>query len=119
MAVSIVELSKDSLLNYIKNNASQLCVCDALPTTRTEAATTYNIASVNISASDIILSTSVENRLATVAEKDFTFVGSETAIYLAIISGSELLVATSLPSTLVNTDFTIGSWTVTVNDPTL
>jgi len=42
----------DAALNYIKNNATRICVCSTQPTTYTELITTYKLAIKTISSSD-------------------------------------------------------------------
>lgn len=117
MAKSINNSAKDGLLNYIKDNVTQLCVCNAEPTTRTEAITTYNIESVTITSTDVTLSTSGANRKATIAEQDLTLTGSDTCTHIALVSLTELLSVTTTTSTLIANDFTVAAFDIEVVDP--
>jgi hypothetical protein len=52
MAKSMENDPFDAMLNYIKNNSTRLCVCNAQPTTYTQAITTYKLAIKTISSTD-------------------------------------------------------------------
>lgn len=117
MAKSLNNSAKDGLLNYIKDNVTQLCVCNAEPTTRAEAITTYNIESVSMTSADITLSTSGSNRKLTTTEKDLTLTGTDTCTHIALVSLTELLSVTTTASTLIANDFTVAAFDIEVVDP--
>lgn len=111
----------DALLNTMKNNAVLLCVCSQEPTSRTEAASTYTLATVAIDSDDFTVADGdAGGRKVTIsAQSNKTISASGTATHLALVDNSKLYFVTTTSSqtlaagNLVN----VPAWAITVNDP--
>jgi len=86
----------DAALNEIKNNANIMTVCSTVPTTRTEAVTTYALADIVMSGSDFTVGEGdTSGRKAAVAQKaDVTVDASGVGNHIALCDGSRLLYVT-------------------------
>ena len=114
----------DSALNYIKNNSTRICVCNAQPTTYTEAVTTYKLAIKTIISTDFtgpangdISGRKLTSNQHTGITVDTT--GTATHIALADSATSKLLFVTTCTSqalTAGNT-VTIPAWDDEIADP--
>lgn len=115
------DLNMDALLQRISSNANQIHVCSAQPTTRTEATTTYKLASGTVTSGDFTLANgSVSGRKHTVAAKtglSITTTGSAT--HIAITSATELLDVTTCPTQALTSGGTVdlSAWDHEVQDP--
>lgn len=101
MPKSVIDAAMDALLNYISSNSAQIHLCSAQPTTRTEAVTTYNLASGALLAGQFTLANGdVSGRKHTIAaQTGLSITASGTANHIAITSGTELLMVTEISPT--------------------
>jgi hypothetical protein len=111
----------DAALNEIKNNVTLMIACSAQPTTRTEAVTTYALADVAVSSSDITLANGdTSGRKGTVAAKtNVTVDTSGTATHVALVDGSRLLYVTTCTSQALTSGNTVNfpAWDIEIADP--
>jgi hypothetical protein len=114
----------DAVWNYIKNSADTITytVCSAQPTTRTEAVTTYMLASTTLNkASEITLANGdTSGRKATISAKTGVAVtNTGTATHVAICDATNLLFVTTTTSQAVSAGGTvdIGSWKDEIASP--
>ena len=121
MGKSANDVVLDGLLDVMKNGANLLCACSTQPTTRTEAAVTYMLATIAIDSSDFTIADGPSGgRKATIsAQSGITITNNGTVAHLAIINNSVLyLVTTTSSQALVAGNLlNIPAWTITVNDP--
>lgn len=121
MAKSANDVVLDGLLDIMRDNANLLCACSTQPTTRTEAAVTYMLATVALSSADFTIADGGSGgRKATISAKSgITITNNGTVGHLAIINNSVLyFVTTTSAQTLVAGNLlNIPTWTITVNDP--
>lgn len=110
----------DGLLDKIAAG-TVMTVCSQEPTTRTEAVTTYMLASETLTSGDFTKADGdVSGRKVTVAEQaNITISNSGTATHVAICDGSNLLAVTTCTSiALVATnEVTIPAWKTEVSEP--
>ena len=109
----------DSLLDKVATGTI-MTVCNAQPTTRTEAVTTYKIADVVIDSADFAKSDGTSGRKVTIAQQENIDVDStDTATHIAVCDGTNLLyVTTCTPQLLTSGNkVTFPAWTVQVSDP--
>lgn len=110
----------DALLDKVATGTT-MTVCSTQPTTRTEAVTTYALASVTVASGDFTKAAGSPNgRQVTVAAKSGVAVtASGTALHVAICDASNLLYVTTVTSQALTSGntVTIPSWKVTVADP--
>lgn len=122
MAKSILAAVLDGALNYIKNNVTAQSLCSAQPTTRTEAATTFELADVAFGSGDCTLAAGdVSGRKVTFGAKSAVAVDSAgTSTHAALFSATELLAVTTHTSTALAAAGTvdIGAWKFEINNPT-
>ena len=112
----------DAALTYLGTASTIECMCGTQPTTRTEAITTYALGTVAVSSGDFAVADAAGGgRQSTVASKASVAVSaSGTANFVALVDGTNLLyvnTCTAQPVTSGNTA-TIGTWIVTLGDPT-
>jgi hypothetical protein len=113
----------DGALNIIKNNATRMTLCNAEPTTFTQANATFALADVTMASGDYTAADGdTSGRKLTVAAKaavpvDTTGTGNHIA--LLDVANSKLLYVTTAASTGVSSGGTvdIGSWKVEIADP--
>lgn len=93
----------DGALNILKNNGNIMSLCSQQPTTRTEAITTYKLASVAMSSSDFTIADGdTSGRKVTVSAKtNVTVDTSGTGNHVAICDGTRLLLVTTCTSVAV------------------
>ena len=114
----------DSALNYIKNNSTRICVCNAQPTTYTEAVTTYKLAIKTIVGTDFTGPANGDTSGRKLTSNQHTGItvdttGTATHIALADSATSKLLFVTTCTSqalTAGNT-VTIPAWDDEIADP--
>jgi len=99
MAKFVSDAVLDLLLDGI-STGTILTVCNAQPTTRTEAVTTYKLADVVIDGTDFTKANGdVSGRKVTVAQQSTVLIDtSGTATHIAICDGSNLLAVTTCTS---------------------
>lgn len=122
MAKIVDDTVLDGALNIIKNATGLTAIlCSTQPTTRTEAVSTYALADVALSSSDVTIANGdTSGRKATIAAKSgVTVDASGTATHLALVSSTTLLYVTTTTSTAVAAAGTvdIGSWKIEIADP--
>ena len=121
MGKSANDVVLDALLEKMEGNANLLCACSTQPTSRTEAAVTYMLATVVIDSADFTIADGGSGgRKATIsAQSGITITNNGTVAHLAIIDNSVLyFVTTTSSQTLVAGNLlNIPAWTITVNDP--
>lgn len=123
MAKSVHDDVLDGALNVIKNNATRMTLCNAQPTTYTEANATFALADVTVASGDFTIANgTTSGRKATVAAKSGVTVdssGTGNHIALLDVSNSKLLYVTTTASTAVAAAGTvdIGSWVIELADP--
>ena len=114
-------ISGDTISNDVTNNRN-LSVDSAQPTTRTEAITTYKLATTTLTKStDFTIANDTSGRKVTTAQKSGVNVDTTgTATYVSICDLTNLLVVTTCTSqslTAGNT-VTIPAFAISVSDPT-
>lgn len=122
MAKIVDDSVLDAALNTIKNATGLTAIlCSQQPTTRTEAVTTYALADVALSASDVTVANGdTSGRKATIAAKSgVTVDATGTGTHLALVSSTVLLYVTTTASQGVSSGGTvdIGSWKIEIADP--
>lgn len=122
MAKSVADSVLDAALNTIKNASGLTAIlCSQEPTSRTQAVTTYALADVALSASDVVVANGdASGRKATIAAKSAVPVDATgTGTHLALVSATELLYVTTTGSQGVSSGGTvdIGSWKIEIADP--
>lgn len=124
MAKSVNATVLDAALNLIKNNANQMVVCSAQPTTYAEANATYKLASVAMAAGDYTLAAGdTSGRKVTMAAKTgISIATSGTATHIALIDtvNSVLYLVTTCTSQALNTGGTVDipTWKYEIQNPT-
>jgi hypothetical protein len=117
------DLMLDAALNYIKNNATGICVCNAQPTTYAEAITTFKLAiKTGLVPGDFVLADGVVNgrRVIIPAEALIPIDASGNATHVALVSGAELLYVTTctLKALTIGNTVTIPTWNIEISDAT-
>lgn len=101
----------DQALNYIKNNATRMCVCSAEPTTYTQAITTFELADVTMASGDYTVQAgAVSGRRVTTAAKVAVPVdnsGTATHVALVDVTGTALLLVTTCTSQMLTAGNTV------------
>lgn len=102
MAKFLIDEAMDALLNYIKNNATKICVCSDLPTTYLQANETYMLAQATVASGDFTgpADGDTNGRKLTVAAKTTgAAVAQGTGTHVALVDGanSKLLFVTTIP----------------------
>jgi hypothetical protein len=122
MAKSVHNDVLDAALNVIRNSATRMTLCNAEPTTFTQANATFALADVTMASGDFTIADGATGRRATVAAKagvpvDTTGTGNHLA--LIDVAGSKLLYVTTTTAQGVSQGGTvdIGSWTIELADP--
>ena len=129
MPKSILPAILDLMLDYIADEGDQLCICNAEPTTKTEADTTYMIAksSVNDISATAPAAGIVSGRRITIPENfaeggALTITNTDTATHVAIIDsvgGVLLYVTTCTPQALTAAgSVTVPAWDIEMRNPT-
>ena len=124
MAKSVHDNVLDSALNYVKNNSARICVCNAEPTTYTQAVTTYKLAIKTITSTDFTGPANGDTSGRKLTSNQHTSItvdttGTATHVALADSATSTLLYVTTCTSqglTAGNT-VTIPVWDIEIADP--
>lgn len=110
----------DALLDTVATGTI-LTVCNAQPTSRTEAVTTYKLADVTIDGSDFTKGNGdVNGRKVTISQQDDIPVDDDgTATHVAICDGTNLLYVTTCTSQVLTNGntVTVPAWDIEVADP--
>ena len=97
----------DGLLNYIKNNVVEITLCNAEPTTYTQAHTTYMLVNQVLDTGDFTISNGDTNgrKVRVGAQAGLTPTNGGSAIYVALTDtvNSKLLGYTTCPSKTFDT----------------
>ena len=123
MPKSVANIVLDSALNYIRNNATQECLCSAEPTTFAQATTAYKLG-IKTGLTSASFSTPTDGETS---GRQIT-VNQESAIdvditgwagHVALCSGSALLYVTTIETQAVTSGnlCTIQPWEITILDP--
>jgi hypothetical protein len=120
VAKSVHDSVLDAALGII-DNATVMTACNAEPTTRTEAVTTFALADVTMAGGDYTIANGdTSGRKITIAQKTGIAVDtSGTANHIALADATNLLYVTTCTAqalTAGNT-LTIGSWKIELSDP--
>ena len=112
----------DALLAKI-TTANQMTVCSTEPTTRTEAITTYRLATETMATGDYTYADGDSSgRKITVAQQaDLTVTATGTAQHIALVDSSDLLLVTTCTNqdlTATGNTVTVPEWDAEVSDPT-
>jgi len=112
----------DALLESMKDNVNLMCICSAQPTTRTEAAATYALATVALAAGDMVIANGdTSGRKMTVSAKsNVPITAGGSATHVALVDNSKLyFVTTNVAQTLASGNLVnIPAWVVNPGDPT-
>ena len=123
MAASVNADVLNAALDEIETTGTRLTVCNAEPTTYTEAITTYKLADATISSADMTKGAGTpDGRALTVAEQaDLEVDTSGTATHVAIsdVSGTRLLLVTTCTSQALSDTgtVTVPTWDYTIRQP--
>lgn len=114
----------DGAFDILVNNVDRMFICSSEPTTYTEAATTYNLATVNLTSGDFTKAAGdVSGRKVTIAQQTGETVASNgTAGWVALgkTTGSVLYYRTTCTSQVLTAGngLTVNAWKVEINAPT-
>lgn len=124
MAKTVDDSVLDAALNAVKNGATQLCICNAQPTTYAEATSTYKLAlKTGLTSGSFTgpVNGDVSGRKLTInAITGITVDTGGTAIYVALCSGSVLLYVDTCTSQVLTTGNTVNTpaFKIEFTDPT-
>lgn len=123
MAKSVNDDSMDAALNDTKNNVTQIHACSSQPTTRTEAVTTFQLASATITSTDFTGPANGDTsgrKLTFDGKTGATIDNSGTATHVAMTDGTRLLDVTTCTSQALTAAGTVdfGSFKREIADPT-
>jgi len=123
MAKSIADAVYDAALNYIKNNCTRVVVCNAEPTTYTEANATYALADVTVDSSDFTgpANGDVSGRKITFgAQSTVTVDTPDNATHVAFldVANTALLFVTTCSTTAIAGTVNISGLDLEMGDPT-
>lgn len=124
MAKSVHDNVLDAALNYVKNNATRICVCNAQPLTYTEAVTTYKLAIKTITSTDFTGPANGDTSGRKLTSNQHASItvdssGNATHIALADSATSTLLEVTTctLQALTAGNTVTIPAWDEEIADP--
>ena len=120
----MAKLVHDSVLDgafAILDNGTTYTVCSTQPTTRTEAITTYMLASTTLAGGDYTVADgNASGRKCTIAQKtNVSITNSGTATHIAICDATNLLYVTTCTSQALTAGgtVTVPAWRVEIADP--
>jgi len=121
MAKSVDNDVLDGALNIVKNNCNLMTVCNAQPTSRTEAVTTYALADVAMDSGDFTVADgdSSGRKLTVAAQTGVAVDVSGTATHVALVDGTRLLYVTTCTSQALTSGNTVDfpAWKIEIADP--
>lgn len=112
----------DAALDYVKNNVTQECVCNAQPTTYAEATSTYKLALKTGLTSGSFTGPAngdTSGRKLTVNQQaSITVDTGGTATHIALCSGSVLILVTTCTSQVLTggNTVTVPAWDIELSD---
>jgi DNA-binding beta-propeller fold protein YncE len=113
MAKTLDDSVIDGSLNIVKNGATQMAICNAQPTTYTEATATFMLALKTGLTSGSFTGPadgdSSGRKLTKTAETGITVTNSGTAVYVALCSGSVLLFVDTCTSQVLTAGNTVNT----------
>ncbi len=123
MAKLVDDSVLDGALNVIKTNVTAISVCSTQPTTRTEAITTYMLATKTISSADCTGPANGDSsgrKLTLNQQAAVPITNSGTAGHVALTSGTALLYVTTCTAQALTSGntVTIPAWKIEIADPT-
>lgn len=111
----------DAAFDEIINNCNMMTVCNAMPTTRAEAAVTFAIGDIAMVVGDFTVGVGdTSGRKLTVGQKDWLEIdASDTGIYIALVDATRLLyVVPCTPVALtIGTFWSVPAWEIEIRDP--
>jgi hypothetical protein len=115
------DLMLDAALDYISTNADEIFVCNAQPTTYTEAATTFALTSVEAPTFQANADGDASGRkLAVDEEADMSITSTDDATHIALCknSGSVLLYVTTCTTQSLTSGgtVTVPTWDIEIED---
>jgi len=126
MAKSVHNDVLDAALNYIKSNATSMILCNAQPTTYTEATATYALADITIDSADFTgpadgdtSGRKITVNAQTAVDVDATDAGGTNHVALVDVLGTKLLYVTTAPDVAVDSAGTVNfaAWDIEILDP--
>lgn len=115
----------DAALDYIKNNSTKLTVCNAEPTTFTQATATFKLASVVINSTNFGSPTNgdVSGRKITVnAQTSVSIDSTDNATWVALVKSASSMLTYATDTTTIGLTsggkVNIGEWDAEILDPT-
>lgn len=122
MGKSANDAIMDAALNETKNNANQIHVCSAEPTTRTAAVTTFNLASGSVTSTDFTLANgdSSGRKSTCAAQTGLSITSTGTGNHVAITDATRLLLVTTCAAQSLTSGGTvdIAAFDQEIGDPT-
>ncbi|KKN32402.1 hypothetical protein LCGC14_0814200 [marine sediment metagenome] len=125
MAKLVIDAILDAALDYIKSNATKLCVCNSQPTTYAQATASYKLASVVINSADFgspADGDSSGRKIQMNAQSSVSIDSTGTAAHVALVkvAGSVLLYVTTTTATGLTGGgkVNVAAWDVEIADPT-
>ena len=117
-----LDLTPDEMLDYIMTGTS-ISLCSQSPVTRTEAVTTYMIATVTVTPGDgndfDIDDDTSGRKVTTVEQADVEIINTGTPTHVTITDATNILFTTTCTSAEISDGgtVTIGSFVINVQDP--
>lgn len=117
----------DGALNVIKNNCTRMVVCNAEPTTYTEANATFALADVTMASGDFTLANgdgagNTPRKVTVAAKSGVTIDTTGTATHVALldVTNSKLLEVTTCTSQALTAGNTVNfpAWKIEIAAPT-
>lgn len=122
MAKSVDDTVLDGALNVIKTNVISMSACNAEPTTRTEAATTFKLAVATMVNGDFTIANGDTNgrKVTTAAKSTINVDTTGTATHVALFDASVLRYVTTCTSQALTSgnDVNFPAWDIEIADPT-
>ncbi len=122
MARSVHDDVLDGATGIIKNNCNLMTACNAQPTTRTEAVTTYALADVAMASGDFTQGDGDTNgrKVAVAAKSTVTIDTTGDATHVALVDGTRLLFVTTCTTQTLTSGGTVDfpTWDYELADPT-
>lgn len=122
MAKSVDDTVLDGALNVIKTNVVSMSACNAEPTTRTEAATTFKLAVATMVNGDFTIANGDTNgrKVTTAAKSTINVDTTGTATHIALFDASVLRYVTTCTSQALTSgnDVNFPAWDIEIADPT-
>jgi len=113
MAKTLDDSVIDGSLNIVKNGATQMCLCSAQPTTYTQATVTYMLAlKTGLTSGSFTGPADGDTngrKLTKTAETGISVTNSGTVLYVALCSGSVLLLVDTVTSQVVTAGNTVNT----------